>query len=76
MNARRNISNEIAKESPIVRHETPSVSGTRPWHIDKQRFRKEKLDKIATEIMANEAMKLITEAYEVVFEGNNQEQAT
>lgn len=51
----------------------PTVSWKRPWQIDKAGLRNEKLDKLASEIMANEEMKLITEAYEIVLEVNKHE---
>lgn len=47
------------------------VSSTRnkPWNVDKEQVRIEKIDRMATQIATEEAMKNISEAYEVVFEG-------
>lgn len=41
----------------------------KPWNVGKERVRMEKIDRMATQIMAEEAMKIISEAYEVVFQG-------
>lgn len=41
-------------------------SQNKPWRLDKEKFRMEKLDRMAMDILASEAMKLITKAYESV----------
>lgn len=40
----------------------------RPWRISKERKRCEKINRMAEDIMAKEAMKIIEEAYQKVFE--------
>lgn len=53
---------QLDSSSPIGNN----TARAKPWSVD----RATKLDKLATEIMAAEAMKLITRAYEDVFEGS------
>lgn len=45
------------------------VGRGRPWQLNKDHQRKEKIDKLASDIIVEEALKLITESYESVFEG-------
>lgn len=44
-----------------------------PWSIDKDQIRNERIDKMATKMLADKALKIITEAYEVVFEANEED---
>lgn len=48
-----------------------NANHNKPWQVDRETLRQQNLDKMATEILASEAMKLITEAYEEVVEGKN-----
>lgn len=43
------------------------------WCMDKEKLRNEKLDRMASDILTPEAMKLITKAYEIVFEGKRKQ---
>lgn len=43
--------------------------------LDKEKIRNEKIDNLATKIMTEEALKIITEAYEVVFEAKEVEKS-
>lgn len=46
-----------------------SSSRNKPWTVENDRYRSEKIDRLATQIMTEEAMKIISEAYDAVFEG-------
>lgn len=48
----------------------------KPWVLNKEQLQKDKIDRLATQIMAGEALKIITEAYESVFEGKVKEKAS
>lgn len=50
----------------IVSHSGNDTARVKPWRVD----RSAKLDRLAIEIMAAEAMKIINKAYEDVFEGS------
>lgn len=43
--------------------------------LDKEKIRTEKIDKLAMKIMTEEALKIITEAYESVFEAKETEKS-
>lgn len=43
----------------------------RPWKVNKEQLRKENIDRMAFDIMAREASKIIEEAYKEVFERAN-----
>lgn len=45
-------------------------SREKPWILNPKKIRNDKIDRLATKIMTEEAMKIITEAYESVFEGS------
>lgn len=68
-------SNVVAyKKQTVVAAKFPDCeSGHRPkpWSMDRERIRREKIDRIASDIMANEALKFIKEAYESVFKGKS-----
>lgn len=55
-------------------HKQPDSRG-KPWILNKENFRNDKIDRLATKIMTDEAMKIITEAYESVFEGSGKSNA-
>lgn len=44
----------------------------KPWTIDTEQLRREKIDNMATKIMTEEALKIINEAYEAVFKENDE----
>lgn len=68
------------KPGPIKEREErlgePSSLRNKPWNVDKERSRAEKIDRMATKIMTEEAMKIISEAYEAVFEGEGSKNQT
>lgn len=75
-NARIQVGNEIPEKQTHghqnnVTHAKQPGRHHRPWQLNKDKFRVEKLDRMATNILANEALKLITKVYEAVFEGKN-----
>lgn len=48
----------------------------RPWLSLKEHQRKERIDQLASDIMAEEALKIINEAYEIVFDGKRKDIST
>lgn len=60
------------RQTVSFKHQKPVESvrkgnSAKPWSLRRENDREKKLDRLATEIMAAEAMKLINKAYEVVF---------
>lgn len=50
-----------------------SYTHNKPWNVDKEWVRTNKIDGMTTQIMSEEAMKIISEAYKAVFEGEGSE---
>lgn len=59
-----------AKDGPshITNSEGGSAGQSKPWHINMDCLRSERLDQISYDIITDEVLKLTTEAYEAVFE--------
>lgn len=57
------------EELRTVKSNTTTIHAQRPLQLDTDMLRKEKLDKMSMEIIAEEAMKLFTKTYEALFEG-------
>lgn len=49
------------------------ISQVKPWTVEKEKERTEKIDRLATKILTDEAMKIIEEAYDGVFQSENME---
>lgn len=60
------VQSEQSKAAPDK--ESGNQQRIKPWSVDRKRLRMENLDRLATDIMANEALKIINEAYEYEFE--------
>lgn len=66
--------NEVRETTALHQHETaepPAEIQKRPWQLDKERRREEKIDRLATDIIAAEAEPLIEEAYKVFLRGTS-----
>lgn len=48
-------------------------SRSKPWTIDKDWIRNERIDKLATKILIDEALKIIMESYKAVFKANKED---
>lgn len=53
--------------------ESVSQHRIKPWSINREHPRNERIYMLASNIMANEAMEIINEVYEIVFEGNTKQ---